>query len=66
MHEALDNLVLMPTISKITNMSCKETDEKWIKRNDLELSDLRKARNLINDERKLFQTLIDKDKKFLD
>ena len=66
MHEALDNLVLTPTISKISNLSCKETNEKWIKRSDLELSVLRKARNLINDERKLFETLIKKDKKFLD
>ena len=62
MKEALDNIVLMPTISHISNLSCSETDEKWIKRSDLELSDLRKVRNLINDERKLFETLINKEK----
>lgn len=62
MQEALDNIVLMPTISHISNLSCSETDEKWIKRSDLELSDLRKVRNLINDERKLFETLINKEK----
>ena len=32
MQEALDNIVLMPTISQISNLSCIETDEKWIKR----------------------------------
>ena len=37
MQEALDNIVLMPTISHISNLSCSETDEKWIKRSDLSL-----------------------------
>tara|TARA_Y100000748_G_scaffold161628_1_gene135328 strand:- start:115 stop:306 length:192 start_codon:yes stop_codon:yes gene_type:complete len=62
MQEALDNIVLMPTISQISNLSCIETDEKWIKRSNLELSDLRKVRSLIDDEKKLLQTLIN-DKK---
>jgi hypothetical protein len=62
MQEALDNIVLMPTISHISNLSCSETDEKWIKRSNLELSDLRKVRSLIDDEKKLLQTLIN-DKK---
>ena len=62
MREALDNIVLMPTISQISNLSCIETDEKWIKRSNLELSDLRKVRSLIDDEKKLLQTLIDNKK----
>tara|TARA_B100001029_G_scaffold101726_1_gene83724 strand:+ start:782 stop:973 length:192 start_codon:yes stop_codon:yes gene_type:complete len=62
MQEALDNIVLMPTISQISNLSCIETDEKWIKRSNLELSDLRKVRSLIDDEKKLLQTLIDNKK----
>ena len=62
MQEALDNMVLMPTISQISNLSCIETDEKWIKRSNLELSDLRKVRSLIDDEKKLLQTLIDNKK----
>ncbi len=61
MQEALDNIVLMPTISQISNLSCIETDEKWIKRSNLELSDLRKVRSLIDDEKKLLQTLVDKE-----
>ena len=62
MQEALDNIVLMPTISQISILSCIETDEKWIKRSNLELSDLRKVRSLIDDEKKLLQTLIDNKK----
>ena len=62
MQEALDNIVLMPTISQISNLSCIETDEKWIKRSNLELSDLRKVRSLIDDEKKLLQTLINDNK----
>ena len=62
MQEALDNIVLMPTISQILNLSCIETDEKWIKRSNLELSDLRKVRSLIDDEKKLLQTLTDNKK----
>ena len=62
MKEALDNIVLMPTISQISNLSCIETDEKWIKRSNLELSDLRKVRSLIDDEKKLLQTLINNKK----
>tara|TARA_Y100000741_G_scaffold188340_1_gene143350 strand:- start:96 stop:287 length:192 start_codon:yes stop_codon:yes gene_type:complete len=62
MQEALDNIVLMPTISQISNLSCIETDEKWIKRSNLELSDLRKVRSLIDDEKKLLQTLINNKK----
>lgn len=62
MQEALDNIVLMPTISQISNLSCIETDEKWIKRSNLELSDLRKVRSLIDDEKKLLQTLTDNKK----
>ena len=62
MQEALDNIVLMPTISQISNLSCIETDEKWIKRSNLEVSALRKVRSLIDDEKKLLQTLIN-DKK---
>ena len=62
MREALDNIVLMPTISQISNLSCIETDEKWIKRSNLELSDLRKVRSLIDDEKKLLQTLINNKK----
>ena len=62
MQEALDNIVLMPAISQISNLSCIETDEKWIKRSNLELSDLRKVRSLIDDEKKLLQTLINNKK----
>ena len=62
MQEALDNIVLMPTISQISNLSCIETDEKWIKRSNLDLSDLRKVRSFIDDEKKLLQILINNKK----
>ncbi len=62
MQEALDNIVLMPTISYLSYLSCKETDENWIKKSNLELSDLRKVRSLIDDEKELLDTLINKEK----
>ncbi len=62
MQEALDNIVLMPTISHLSHLSCKVTDENWIKKSNLELSDLRKVRSLIDDEKKLLDTLINKEK----
>ena len=62
MHEALDNIVLMPAISHLSHLSCKETDENWIKKSNLELSDLRKVRSLIDDEKKLLDTLINQYK----
>ena len=37
MQEALDNIVLMPTISYLSHLSCKETDENWIKKSNANL-----------------------------
>ena len=61
MQEALDNIVLMPSISNLIKLSCKETDEKWIKKSNLELSDLRRVRSLINDDKELKKVLINQE-----
>tara|TARA_B100000131_G_scaffold315093_1_gene352964 strand:- start:139 stop:324 length:186 start_codon:yes stop_codon:yes gene_type:complete len=61
MQEALDNIVLMPSITHLINLSCKETDEKWIKKSNLELSDLRRVRSLINDDKELKKVLINQE-----
>ena len=62
MQEALDNIVLMLTISHLSHLSFKETNENWIKKSNIELSDLRKVRSLIDDEKKLLDALINKAK----
>ena len=57
MQEALDNIVLMPSITHVVQLNCAETDEEWVRHGNLDLNDLRKVRNLITDEKELTKVL---------
>lgn len=57
MQEALDNIVLMPSITHVVQLNCAETDEKWTRKGNLNLNDLREVRNLITDEKELVEVL---------
>ena len=57
MQEALDNIVLMPSITHVVQLNCDETDENWTRQGNLDLNDLRKVRDLITDEKELFEVL---------
>ena len=57
MQEALDNIVLMPSITHVVQLNCAETDEKWTRKGNLNLNDLREVRNLITDEKELTKVL---------
>ena len=41
MQEALDNIVLMPSITHVVQLNCDETDEEWVRHGNLDLNDLR-------------------------
>ena len=57
MQEALDNIVLMPSITHVVQLHCDETDENWTRQGNLDLNDLRKVRDFITDEKELFEVL---------
>lgn len=57
MQEALDNIVLMPSITHVMQLNCAETDEEWVKHGNLDLNDLREVRNLITNENELAKVL---------
>jgi hypothetical protein len=57
MQEALDNIVLMPSITHVVQLNCAETDEEWTRQGNLNLNDLREVRNLITDEKELVEVL---------
>ena len=57
MQEALDNIVLMPSITHVVQLNCDETDEEWVRHGNLDLNDLRQVRDLIIDEKELMEVL---------
>ncbi len=62
MQEALDNIVLMPSITHVVQLNCDETDEEWVRHGNLDLNDLREVRDLITDEKELLEVLINNEK----
>ena len=58
MKEAIDNIVVMPLITHIIHMYSDQDDKKWLPTSKLELSDLRKIRAEITDEKELLEVLI--------
>ena len=57
MQEALDNIVLMPSITHVVQLNCAETNEEWTRHGNLDLNDLREVRNLITNEKELAEVL---------
>ena len=62
MQEALDNIVLMPSITHVVQLNCDETDEEWVRHGNLDLNDLREVRDLITDEKELLEVLTSNEK----
>ncbi len=62
MQEALDNIVLMPSITHVVQLNCDETDEEWVRHGNLDLNDLREVRDLITDEKELLEVLTNNEK----
>jgi len=62
MQEALDNIVLMPSITHVVQLNCEETDEEWVRHGNLDLNDLRQVRDLITDEKELLEVLTNNEK----
>ena len=62
MQEALDNIVLMPSITHVVQLNCDETDEEWVRHGNLDLNDLREVRDLITYEKELLDVLINNEK----
>ena len=58
MKEAIDNIVVMPLITHIIHMYSDQDDKKWLPTSKLELSDLRKLRAEITDEKELLEILV--------
>jgi len=58
MTEAIDNIVVMPLITHIVHIHSDQDDKKWLPTSKLELSDLRKIRAEITDEKELLEVLI--------
>lgn len=62
MQEALDNIVLMPSITHVIQLNCEETDEEWVRHGNLNLNDLREVRSLITNEKELIEVLTNNEK----
>ena len=58
MKEAIDNIVVMPLITHIVHVHSDQDDKKWLPTSKLELSDLRKLRAEITDEKELLEILV--------
>ena len=58
MKEAIDNIVVMPLITHIVHIHSDQDDKKWLPTSKLELSDLRKIRAEITNEKELLEILV--------
>ena len=58
MKEAIDNIVVMPMITHIVHIHSNQDDKKWLPTSKLELSDLRKIRAEITNEKELLEILV--------
>ena len=63
LHEAIDNIICMPSIVSILNIDIKEHNKSWKPKSKLELDDLREIRKEITDEKELLKVLSNNENK---